>query len=160
MAITANSGFDADVDISTPGGALLFLPIGIANLLLGPFPWQFGSLRALLRGARDDLLVVPLPVGDSGECRGRSASASPRRRRCCCSPSLMTLAYALMHGNVGSAFRQRAQIFIILFIFAGVGHIEASLRARRASIPICCSTTTLTVATPPPATTTAARSAA
>src|SRR5262249_52685172 len=47
MAETANSGFAADVDISTPGGALAFLPIGIAYLLLAPFPWQYGSLRSL-----------------------------------------------------------------------------------------------------------------
>ena len=30
----------------------------------------------------------------------------------------MTLAYSLMHGNIASGFRQRAQIFIILFIYS------------------------------------------
>src|SRR5439155_3570381 len=48
MASTAASGFDVDADVSTPGAALSFLPIGMAEFLLGPFPWQYGSLRALL----------------------------------------------------------------------------------------------------------------
>jgi hypothetical protein len=35
---------------------------------------------------------------------------------------VMTCAYSLVHGNVGSGFRQRAQIFVILFIFASLGY--------------------------------------
>jgi len=33
----------------------------------------------------------------------------------------LTAAYSLVQGNVGSGFRQRAQIFIILFVFAALG---------------------------------------
>jgi hypothetical protein len=36
--------------------------------------------------------------------------------------------YALMHGNVGSAFRQRAQIFVFLFIFTAVGQYAKKLK--------------------------------
>src|SRR6266849_6507622 len=47
-ARSAQSGFGEDVDVSTPGGALTAIPLGFSYLLLAPFPWQFGSLRALI----------------------------------------------------------------------------------------------------------------
>jgi high-affinity Fe2+/Pb2+ permease len=36
----------------------------------------------------------------------------------------LTLAYALMQGNVGTAYRQRTQITMFFFIFMGVGIVE------------------------------------
>jgi hypothetical protein len=120
MATTANSGFDADVDVSTPARAVLFLPLGMSELLLGPFPWQFGSLRALMAAPETIYwwLLFPGVI--------RSLWWMTRKRFSATSPLLlfaltMTMAYSLMHGNVGSGFRQRAQIFIILFIFAALG---------------------------------------
>jgi hypothetical protein len=44
----------------------------------------------------------------------------------------LTCAYSLVHGNVGSAFRQRAQIFVFLFIFASLGWYQK--RCRQASV--------------------------
>lgn len=131
MAISANSGFNADADVSTTGGALLFLPIGIANLLLGPFPWQFGSLRALMAGPETIYwwLLFPSVL--------RAMWWMFRKRFADTSPLLLfaitlTAAYALAQGNVGSGFRQRAQIFIVLFIFAGLG--EYRRRCERAGL--------------------------
>src|SRR5262249_8189233 len=46
MAATAASGFAHDVDVSSPGKALLFLPYGLTMLLFAPFPWQLTSMRA------------------------------------------------------------------------------------------------------------------
>lgn len=131
MAITANSGFASDADVSTPGKALLFLPIGLTELLLGPFPWQFGSFRALL-AAPETLywwLLFPAMVrGMWWMFRKRFAATSPLLLFAV----TMTCAYSLMHGNVGSGFRQRAQIFIILFIFAALGVYRR--RCRRAGL--------------------------
>ena len=36
----------------------------------------------------------------------------------------LTLAYALMQGNIGTAYRQRTQITMFFFIFMGVGIVE------------------------------------
>ena len=36
----------------------------------------------------------------------------------------LTLAYALMQGNVGTAYRQRTQISMFFFIFMAVGVVE------------------------------------
>jgi hypothetical protein len=131
MAITASSGFDNDVDISTPGKALLFLPIGVAELLLGPCPWQLGSFRALLAGPETFywwLLFPAMVRGMWWMFRKRFAATSPLLLFAV----TMTAAYSLMHGNVGSGFRQRAQIFIILFIFASLGVYRS--RCRRAGL--------------------------
>jgi hypothetical protein len=40
----------------------------------------------------------------------------------------LTCAYSLIHGNVGSAFRQRAQILVFLFIFSAAGIYIKKLR--------------------------------
>lgn len=48
MASSAHSAFGADIDVSTPRGALMFLPIGLAHLLWSPFPWQMTSLRPIM----------------------------------------------------------------------------------------------------------------
>ncbi len=120
MAATANSGFDADVDVSTPGKALAYLPIGVAHLLWAPFPWQLTSLRPLLAAPETILWWFMLPATIRG-------IAFAIRRRFSATSSLLifsftlTCAYSLIHGNVGSAFRQRAQILVFLFIFSAAG---------------------------------------
>lgn len=131
MAITANSGFASDVDVSTPGKALMFLPIGVAELLLGPFPWQLGSFRALLALPETLYWWILFPAMLRGMWwmfRKRFTETSPLLLFAV----TMTCAYSLMHGNVGSGFRQRAQIFIILFIFASLGVYGS--RCRRAGL--------------------------
>jgi 4-amino-4-deoxy-L-arabinose transferase-like glycosyltransferase len=131
MATTANSGFDAEVDVSTPARALAYLPIGVATLLLSPFPWQFTSLRASF--AAPEMLVwwalLPSLIGGIVfAMRRRFAEASPL----ILFASALTGAYALLQGNVGAAFRQRSQIFVVLFILAALGWYRR--KCRRAGI--------------------------
>jgi hypothetical protein len=131
MAVTASSGFDANVDVSTPGSALAFLPLGVAELLWGPFPWQFGSLRALFAAPETIywwLLFPSLIRGMIWGVRKRFAETSPL----VLFAVTMTCAYSLMHGIVGSGFRQRAQIFVILFVFASFGMFKR--RAEKVGI--------------------------
>jgi 4-amino-4-deoxy-L-arabinose transferase-like glycosyltransferase len=130
MAIGADSGFAHDVDISTPLRALLFLPLGVANTLLGPFPWQMSSLRAALAGPETFVWWIFVPSTIRGlrfMVRHRFSETSPLL----IFTVLLTCAYSLMHGNIGSAFRQRAQIFVFLFIFAAVGWYQKKCRAAR-----------------------------
>jgi cation transport ATPase len=45
----------------------------------------------------------------------------------------LTLAYALMQGNIGTAYRQRTQVTMFFFLFMGVGLVErAKQKALRA----------------------------
>jgi 4-amino-4-deoxy-L-arabinose transferase-like glycosyltransferase len=131
MAVSANSGFEANVDVSTPGKALLFLPLGVAELLLGPFPWQFASMRALMAAPETIYWWILFPSTLSGMWwmfRKRFASTSALLLFAV----TLTCAYSLVHGNIGSGFRQRAQIFVILFIFAAVGRYRS--RCLRAGL--------------------------
>jgi 4-amino-4-deoxy-L-arabinose transferase-like glycosyltransferase len=124
----AGSGFQRDVDISTPVKALTFLPIGLAVLLFGPFPWQMAtSLRAMMSGPETIAwwLLVPAVI--------RGLRLALRARLSETSPLLLfaislSCAYSLMHGNVGSAFRQRSQVFVFLFIFGAVGWYQKRCR--------------------------------
>jgi hypothetical protein len=131
MATSARSGFAVDADISTPGKALAFLPIGLANLLLGPFPWQMSSIRAVIALPEAAIwwILVPSTV--------RGIIFLVRRRLSEVSPMLLfavslSCAYALVHGNIGSGFRQRSQIFVLFFIFTSIGWFQR--RCRRAGI--------------------------
>jgi hypothetical protein len=127
MAITANSGFDADVDVSTPGNALAYLPIGMAHLLWAPFPWQMISLRPLLAAPETILwwfLFLPTVRGIMFAIRKRFSATSALL----IFSFTLTAAYSLIHGNVGSAFRQRAQILVFLFIFSSAGIYLKKLR--------------------------------
>jgi hypothetical protein len=120
LALSARSGFSQHVDISTPGKALAFLPVGVANLLLGPFPWQLTSMRALFALPETVIwwLLFPATI--------RGARFMIRTRLFEIAPILLfaltlTCAYSLVHGNIGSGFRQRSQIFVFLFIFSAAG---------------------------------------
>jgi hypothetical protein len=129
MATTADSGFASEVDISTPGGALAFLPLGLATLLLAPFPWQLTSFRSALTAPEMLIwwMLIPSLI--------RGVRHVVRHRFAECSPILLfavtlTAAYSLVHGNVGSGFRQRAQIFVFLFIFSALGQYLKLCRQR------------------------------
>jgi hypothetical protein len=120
LATSASSGFGADVDVSTTEGALSAVPTGFAYLFLAPFPWQVTSFRASI--TLPEVLVwwamLPLLVG------GVMWSIRERLRRAfpiLVFTLLLSLAYSIFQGNVGTAYRQRTQIQVFAFIFIAVG---------------------------------------
>ena len=127
MATTANSGFSSEVDVSTPARALAFLPMGVAALLLAPFPWQFTSLRASFAAPEMIVWWVLFPSLIAGlrfAVKNRFTQIAPLALFA----AMLTAAYGLMQGNVGSGFRQRAQIFVVLFIFTALGWYRRKCR--------------------------------
>jgi hypothetical protein len=106
-------------DISTPMGALSYLPVGLAWFLLSPFPWQYAGNQ---RYAIPEVLIwyVCIPFVVMG-----AVFALRRRRRPALQPLvaglLITLLYSLVEGNVGIIFRHRAQALALLLPFAAVG---------------------------------------
>jgi hypothetical protein len=121
-AQSAQSGFAKDLDVSTPEGALLTIPIGLVYLLFAPFPWQLASLRQSI--TLPEMLVwwacFPLLV------LGVWFSVKYRLRQIL--PVLiftvmLSLAYSIFQGNVGTAYRQRAQLLVFYFIFVAVGYV-------------------------------------
>lgn len=118
----ATSAFGAGHETETLGGSLRYLPFGFAFLLFAPFPWALetalqtaaapetilwypiflvaliGMRHAILRGGH--LAVIPLSV-----------------------LLIVTTSYALVEGNFGTAYRHRAQIMPLFFLFAGAGWV-------------------------------------
>lgn len=116
----AGSGFGTDIDVSTASGAITVLPIGFLYLMLAPFPWQINSFRSAL--TVPDILIwwssIPfLIIGLLFTFRYRLKKAIP----ILVFTILLTLSYSLFQGNVGTAYRQRIQIQVFLFIFIAVG---------------------------------------
>jgi len=121
LARSAKSGFGEDVDVSTTGGAISALPIGFSYLMFAPFPWQTSNLRQAIPIPEVLLWWAMLPfliIGLWYTIKHRLRNAFP----ILIFSLLLTIAYSLFQGNVGTAYRQRTQIQVFLFIFIAVGY--------------------------------------
>lgn len=116
----ATSAFGVGRETTTLGSSLRYLPIGFSYLLLAPFPWAVES--TLQAAAAPEtliwypvLLVAVIGMKDA-LLRGGGMSALP------IAVLIVTAtSYALVEGNFGTAYRHRAQVMPLFFIFAGVG---------------------------------------
>ena len=124
----AQSGFGQEVDVSTTQGAIKAVPLGIINLLFAPFPWEVRSLRQSI--TLPEMLVwwtcFPLLI------LGLWFTIRYRLRQSfviLIFTTMLTLAYSIYQGNVGTAYRQRAQLLVFYFIFVAVGYVL--LREKR-----------------------------
>lgn len=120
QAQTAESGFGQDIDVSTPEGALQVLPIGLAYLLLAPFPWQISNFRQLITLPEVLLWWACVPFMVMGILYTLKNKLRPSISILLLT-LLLTLSYAVFQGNVGTAYRMRAQMQIFYFIFVAVG---------------------------------------
>jgi hypothetical protein len=120
LATSADSGFGADIDVSTSEGALSALPIGFVYLLFAPFPWQVSSFRAAITEPEVILWWAMMPLMISGiawSLRHRFKRAFPILMF----TLLLSIAYSIFQGNVGTAYRQRTQMQVFCFMFIAVG---------------------------------------
>jgi Dolichyl-phosphate-mannose-protein mannosyltransferase len=121
-ASSANSGFGRDVDVSTTSGALSTIPLGLVYLLFAPFPWQLASLRQTLTVPEMIVWWASFPLLVLGlwfSVRHRLRQIFP----ILIFVSMLSLAYSVFQGNVGTAYRQRAQLLVFYFIFVAVGFV-------------------------------------
>ncbi|HST51648.1 MAG TPA: glycosyltransferase family 39 protein, partial [Pyrinomonadaceae bacterium] len=117
---SANSGFGQDVDVSTASGALSAVPVGMTYLLFAPFPWQVASLRQSITLPEMVVWWAAFPLLVMGiwfTVKFRMRQALP----ILIFTTMLTLAYSIFQGNVGTAYRQRSQILVFYFIFVAVG---------------------------------------
>ncbi len=119
---SAQSGFGKEADVSTGEGALSTIPLGLIYLLFAPFPWQLVSLRQSITLPEMILWWASFPL----LVLGLWFSIKYRLRQI--SPILifvvmLSLAYSILQGNVGNAYRQRAQLLVFYFIFVAVGWV-------------------------------------
>lgn len=134
-ATSAESGFNRDVDVSTTSGALSTIPVGMVYLLFAPFPWQLASLRQSITLPEMVIWWLSFPLLILGvwfTVKHRLRQMSP----ILIFTSMLTLAYSVFQGNVGTAYRQRAQLLVFYFIFVAVGAVllkeKREERRRRA----------------------------
>lgn len=132
QAILGQSAFGREYDVSTPGGAIVALPVGLIYLLFAPFPWAVTGARQAL--VLPEMLVWYglMPAFVTG------LAHAIRRQLGDVLPILafalsLTLAYALMQGNVCTAYRQRTQVTMFFFLFMGVGLVE---RAKQKAVRV------------------------
>ena len=125
----AGSGFGKDVDVGTTEGALTAIPVGLVYLLFAPFPWDVATLRQSITlpemfvwWAAFPLLVLGLWYA----LRHRLRHVAP----IVIFTTMLTLAYSVFQGNVGTAYRQRSQLLVFYFIFVAVGAILLKERAE------------------------------
>lgn len=116
------SGFGKDADVSTPEGAIRAVPMGIIYLLFAPFPWELQNLRQSI--TLPEMLVwwscFPLLI------LGLWFTVRHRLRQAfviLIFTTMLTLAYSVFQGNVGTAYRQRSQLLVFYFIFVAVGYV-------------------------------------
>jgi|SRR3984885_308722 4-amino-4-deoxy-L-arabinose transferase-like glycosyltransferase len=134
IAEGSGSGVTSSYDLKTPGGLGLATLVGGAHLMLAPFPWQLGggSVRMVL--TVPELIVwwwlffVGVLPGLWYAIRNRFGDIQPLLFFLLG----LGLLYSMMFGNVGLAYRQRAQLLPWLLIFGMVGLEQRALkRARR-----------------------------
>lgn len=122
LARSAQSGFGEDVDVSTTEGAIGVIPIGFAYLMFAPFPWEVTNFRQAITLPEVLLWWAMIPLLVAGlwyAIRHRLRSSIP----VLIFSLMLTLAYSIFQGNVGTAYRQRTQIQVFLFIFIAIGWV-------------------------------------
>jgi len=121
-ASTAGSGFGQDVDVSTPAGAISAIPLGFSYLVLAPFPWQLASVRQIITLPEMVIWWCSLPLLILGlwfTSKYKLREVAP----ILIFTTLLTLTYSILQGNVGTAYRQRAQLLVFYFVFVAVGFV-------------------------------------
>ena len=130
------SGVQSNYDLRTTSGFIAGTAFGAAHLLFAPFPWQLvrGSERMALTAP--ELLVwwamiwIALIPGIRRAIRECFNDVVPILFFICA----LGLLYSAMFGNVGLAYRQRAQLIPWLASFAAFGLEERMLKRKRESL--------------------------
>jgi hypothetical protein len=108
--------------VSSASGAISTLPMGVLYLLFAPFPWQVTSLRQSITLPEMIIWWVSFPLLVLGlwfAVKYRLRMISP----ILIFTVMLTLAYSVFQGNVGTAYRQRSQLLVFYFIFVAVGFV-------------------------------------
>jgi len=117
---SSNSGVAPDADVSTTAGSLAYLPIGLPQFLLSPFPWQVHNLRqafGLLEAMTLWCLVPSLVRGIRMAARRVGRKAALLLAPACG----LTVVLTLLLGNIGTLVRERIQVVILVLPFVALG---------------------------------------
>jgi len=130
LAMSAQSGYLPDANVSTPQGAAEFAPVGLAYFLAAPFPWQTGAVRQNLVIPETMFWVLLYPLVVVGMVRSFRVNR-PGTVMLVAATGGMCIVYALMSGNIGIAYRMRTQVWLLWAPFAAWGWEVWRQRGRR-----------------------------
>jgi 4-amino-4-deoxy-L-arabinose transferase-like glycosyltransferase len=116
----AQSAVDASPGLETLGGSISFLPLGLVNFLFRPFPWESSGSSLQLATIPETILyyaIFPAAlIGMSQSVRARLSSAIPLISFLL----IIAVGYALVIANLGTAYRERGQFLVVMFVFVGL----------------------------------------
>jgi 4-amino-4-deoxy-L-arabinose transferase-like glycosyltransferase len=131
LAGAAESGFGADVDTSTSRRALVYLPVGLFNFTLGPFPWQGGTFRQL--AALPDVIVWWWLLPALWEGYREAQRRIGRRVLTVVLPAItLWLLLAMVISNYGIVSREREQVVVLVAPLLALGLARRSDRRAEA----------------------------
>ncbi|MBN2167807.1 MAG: hypothetical protein JW738_01065, partial [Actinobacteria bacterium] len=111
-------------DISTPSGAIAFFPVGMTYLLFSPFPWNMPSSTLAALSYPEIILVYLLwpfiIFGIVLAFKKRPDGVDVVFMYL----AITTVLYSLIAGNIGTFYRARTPIMLLLFVFAAEGLVR------------------------------------
>jgi hypothetical protein len=133
-SLSGASGFSRSVRITTPSEVMGYLPVGVGYFFFSPTPWQFGQVRQNLAIPETAFWISLYPLAVWGALRGlrRNFHGSVLLL---VPAALLTSLYAWDAGNIGTVYRMRIQVWLIVSIFAAWGW-EALREKQRRSRPM------------------------
>lgn len=117
------------------GDVLLFLPQGLLDVLFRPFPWEAYNLPGLLASLENVLLFFLLILSVPQWPRLFRRDEQPLWPAWLFLIFLMSI-FAIFEGNLGTLFRQKAQLMPFLLTLGALGLVPLweCLRARQRSV--------------------------
>jgi len=119
--VLGGSSFGQNIEYRSWGDVLAFLPMGLAYAIFSPFPWQFKEGGLFKLAVPETILwylvLFFLIYGIYLAIRSKKLEGWSF----IIFIVIAFLTFALFQGNIGSLFRQRAQVWFFGFIFAGYG---------------------------------------
>jgi len=112
--------FMPNYEISSVGSLLAYLPLGLAAVLFGPFPWQLFSVSQVMAVPETVVWYIMFFIF----LRGLFFAAKTNLKYLFSMfvfIILTLLGMAVIEANIGTMFRHRAVIFVFFLIFMAVG---------------------------------------
>lgn len=134
LTYSAGTAYAPEVDISTTGSALRYLPRGVVSFLFGPFPWQVHGARQLPFVPDMVAWWMLLPSLWMGlRTAGRRIG---RRQLLIFFPAVgIILFMGLALGNFGTVVRERLQVLVLVVPLIALGLAERAARRRGGTEP-------------------------
>lgn len=125
LAVTGQTGYAPEADISTTRNALLYLPRGVVSFVLGPFPWHIRSARQL--PFVPDMLAWWLLLPYLWRGIVSSMRRIGRRTLVILLPSVASVLFmSLALGNFGTIVRERLQVQVLVVPLIALGLSQRS----------------------------------